>query len=38
MTLVYELIEFRTFKKGETIYYQSKQAPTNAFYHKFYEL
>jgi hypothetical protein len=28
-TLVYELFQIRTFKKGEIIMHQSKQAPTN---------
>ena len=35
-TLVYELFQVRTFKKGEVIVEQSKQAPTNKDYRGFY--
>ena len=37
-TLVYELFEIRTFKKGERIMEQSKQAPTNKDYRSFYTM
>jgi hypothetical protein len=35
-TLVYELFELRTFKKGQIVMQQSKQAPTNIDYKQFY--
>lgn len=35
-SMVYELFEVRTFRKGEVIISQSKQAPTNKEYRPFY--
>lgn len=37
-TMVYELFESRTFKKGEVIMEQSKSAPTNEDYKPFYQI
>jgi hypothetical protein len=35
-TMVYELCELRTFRKGETIVEQMKQAPTNYRFRPFF--
>lgn len=37
-TLVYELFQVRTFKKGDVIMQQSKQAPTNKDFRQFYQM
>ena len=36
--MVFSLLEERKFKKGDVIMAQSKQAPTNTMFAKFYEM